>query len=74
MHPAADGVGSLAQFLFAAEPENLRPGALCHPHAGRIVGVQHSEVFGLLVLEDAGFGIHVDSKGAMAVQMVRRDV
>ena len=44
------------------------------PHAGRIIGIQHSEIFRPLVLKDAGLGVHVGGEGAMPVKMVGRDV
>ena len=43
-------------------------------HAGRIVGIQHGKIFGLLVLKDARLGGHIILERAVAVKMVRRDV
>ena len=65
---------ALLHFFLSAEPENLRPGAAGQFHAGGIVGVQDGKIVGLLILEDAGLGVSIGSKCAMAVQVVRGDV
>src|ERR1700756_5922040 len=68
-HPCA-----LLHFFLATEPEDLRPGASTQSNAGRIVGVQHSEIASLLVLENSGLGIRINLECSVAIQMVGRDV
>ena len=48
----------------------MRPGQT----ASGVIGIQDREVVGLLILEDAGFGVHIGSEGAMTIQVIRRDV
>ena len=64
----------LLYFFLAAEPEDLRPGSAGQSRAGGIVGIQHREIFRLLVLEDARLGVRIGLERAMAVEVVGRDV
>src|ERR1051326_2910907 len=66
--------GSLIDFLFPAEPEHLRLGAIRKLRASRIVEIQHGKVVRLLVLKDARFGVGVGFESTMAIEMVRSDV
>src|SRR5579864_5750873 len=61
-------------FLLTAKPEYLRPSPRSQSRTGRIVQIEHREVAGLLVLEDARLGVDVGVERAMAVEMVRRDI
>ena len=57
-----------------AEPEDLRLRFGSHHLRRFVLGVQHEEVFGELVLRDARLRRGVVLKGSVPVEVVRRDV
>ena len=67
-------IRALLYFVLAAEPEDLGLGTAGQSHAGGIVGIEYREVIGLLILKDARLGVGVGLEGAVAVEVVRRDV
>ena len=72
--PAIADARALLYLFLAAEPEDLRPGAAGQSGAGGIVGIQDREIFRLLILKNAGLGVRIGLEGAVAVEVVRRDV
>ena len=52
----------------------MAAGTLGQLDAGGIVGIEDCEVASLLVLEDTRFRVAVDFEGAMAVEMIGRDI
>ena len=52
----------------------MRPGSAGQSGTGGIVGIQHREIFRLLVLKNARLRVRVGLECAVAVEVVRRDV
>src|SRR6267378_4213149 len=60
--------------LLTAEPIDRGPEPGLQFHAGGVIGIEQSEIAGLLVLEDSRLGIHIDLESAMPVEMVGSDI
>src|SRR6266478_872110 len=71
--PTADK-RSFLYFFLPAEPEQGRARSTRESGGCGIVGVEHREIIGPLILEDASLRIHVVGEGLVAVKMVRCDV
>src|SRR5208337_1734668 len=67
-------VGSRIHFLLAAEPEDLGASSGRQFRTGAVVGVEHSKIRWLLVLENTGLGAGIGSEREMPVQVIGRDV
>src|ERR1700733_306450 len=77
---------ALLHFFLPAEPENLRSCPRGDCYAGWVIGIEHGEVTGLLILvalliftallilEDARLCIHIDFEGSMTVEVIGRNV
>src|SRR5258708_5365884 len=65
---------SCIHFLLAAKPRQRRFDFALQVGTGRVVGVQDSEITGLLVLEDSRLRVYVGLKRVVAVEMVRSDI
>ena len=65
---------SLLHFFLPAEPEDLRWRSAGQFHADRVIPIQDCKIICLLVFEDAGFSVDIRFEGAMAIEMVGRDI
>jgi len=61
-------------FGAAAEVQNWALGAAGQRVRSGIVGIEDAEIGCVLILENAGFGFDVGFEGAVAVEMIRRDI
>ena len=64
---------ALRDALFAAKPENFRLRWRVR-RAGGIVSVENGEIVGSLFFENAGLGRGVSFHGAMAIEMIGREI
>src|SRR5208283_730271 len=61
--------GSFFNLLVPAEPEQLRASTVRQSSGGGFIGVEHGEVIGKLVLEDARFGADVIDKSLVTIEI-----
>src|SRR6266576_705508 len=67
-------VSALLDLLLSAEPEDLSARPIWQSQASGIVFVEDNVVGGLLIFEDAGFGVDVGLECAVAIEMIGSDV